>query len=149
MRNNLSARPAARAHEGWEDDERREHGRRRERDGRGEHDGRRERGMLLWIEGPLVQVVYRPAEAPMLLVGGGTGLAPIKSILRHVIENDLPRRMSLYWGVRSERDLYAHEQLEELIRRAPALRYQAVLSEPCAAWAGRRGLVHEAVLQDF
>ena len=108
-----------------------------------------ERGMLLSIEGPLGQFVYRPAEAPMLLVGGGTGLAPLKSILRHVIENDLRRRMTLYWGVRSERDLYAHAELQELARRAPAFRYEAVLSEPSAAWAGRRGWVHEAVLQDF
>jgi CDP-4-dehydro-6-deoxyglucose reductase len=112
------------------------------------HD-RHERGMLLSIEGPLGQFVYRPAAAPMLLIGGGTGLAPLKSILRHVIENDLPRRMTLYWGVRSERDLYAHAELLELVRRAPALRYEAVLSEPSAAWAGRRGWVHEAVLQDF
>ena len=104
---------------------------------------------LLSIEGPLGQFVYRPADAPMLLVGGGTGLAPLKSILRHVIENDLPRHMTLYWGVRSERDLYAHEELEELARRAPAFRYEAVLSEPGAAWVGRRGWVHEAVLQEF
>jgi CDP-4-dehydro-6-deoxyglucose reductase, E3 len=111
--------------------------------------GSRERGMLLSIEGPLGQFVYRPADAPMLLVGGGTGLAPLKSILRHVIEKDLPRQMTLYWGVRSERDLYAHEELLDLARRAPALRYEAVLSEPGAAWKGRRGWVHEAVLKDF
>jgi len=108
-----------------------------------------ERGMLLSIEGPLGQFVYRPSDAPMLLIGGGTGLAPLKSIVRHVIENDLPRRMTLYWGVRSECDLYAHDELEDLVRRAPAFHYQAVLSEPGAAWAGRRGWVHEAVLQDF
>jgi CDP-4-dehydro-6-deoxyglucose reductase len=108
-----------------------------------------ERGRLLSIEGPFGQFMYRPADAPMLLVGGGTGLAPLKSILRHVIENDLPRHMTLYWGVRSERDLYAHAELEELVRRAPAFRYEAVLSEPGAAWAGRRGWVHEAVLHDF
>jgi CDP-4-dehydro-6-deoxyglucose reductase, E3 len=108
-----------------------------------------ERGMLLSIEGPLGQFVYRPTDAPMLLVGGGTGLAPLKSILRHVIENELPRRMTLYWGVRSERDLYAHGELLELVRRAPAFRYEAVLSEPSDAWAGRRGWVHDAVLHDF
>jgi CDP-4-dehydro-6-deoxyglucose reductase len=107
------------------------------------------RSMLLSIEGPLGQFVYRPTDAPMLLVGGGTGLAPLKSILRHVIENDLPRRMTLYWGVRSERDLYAHGELMELVRRAPAFHYEAVLSEPSSAWTGRRGWVHEAVLQDF
>ena len=43
------------------------------------------RSALLSIEGPLGQFVYRPAIAPMLLVGGGTGLAPLLSIVRHVL----------------------------------------------------------------
>jgi CDP-4-dehydro-6-deoxyglucose reductase len=107
---------------------------------------------LLSIEGPLGRFVYKPsagAPAPMLLVGGGTGLAPLKSIFRHVIENDLDREMILYWGVRSERDLYAHEELEELARSAPNFQYRAVLSEPGSGWQGRRGWVHEAVLRDI
>jgi CDP-4-dehydro-6-deoxyglucose reductase len=104
---------------------------------------------LLSVEGPLGRFTYRhESGAPMLLVGGGTGLAPLKSILRHVIENGLNREMTLYWGVRSERDLYAHEQLEELARRARTFRYAAVLSEPGPGWRGRRGWVHEAVLRD-
>ncbi len=104
---------------------------------------------LLSVEGPLGQFVYRHAQAPMLLVGGGTGLAPLKSILRHVIENSLGREIILYWGVRSERDLYAHDELESLARRVPNFQYRAVLSEPSAAWTGRVGWVHEAVLRDL
>jgi CDP-4-dehydro-6-deoxyglucose reductase len=105
---------------------------------------------LLSIEGPLGQFVYRePAGAPMLLVGGGTGLAPLKSILRHVLENNLHRDLTLYWGVRGRRDLYAHDELEGIARRTPNFRYRPVLSEPDADWPGRRGLVHDAVLRDF
>jgi len=114
------------------------------------------RSALLSIEGPLGHFSYRtPArsatgeDAPMLLVGGGTGLAPLKSILRHVIENGLRREINLYWGVRSERDLYAHGALEDMARRAANLRYVPVLSEPSPQWQGRRGWVHEAVLADF
>jgi CDP-4-dehydro-6-deoxyglucose reductase len=110
---------------------------------------------LLSIEGPLGRFVYRgDSNAPMLLVGGGTGFAPLKSILRHVIDNSLPRDMLLYWGVRTEADLYAQPEIEDFIRRANALpgqstlRYQAVLSEGGPAWRGRRGWVHEAVLAD-
>ena len=111
-------------------------------------------GTLLTIEGPLGHFVYRAPtvptsdDPPMLLIGGGTGLAPLKSILRHVIENDLRREMSLYWGVRSERDLYAHDALEDMARRAPNFRYLPVLSEPSSQWQGRRGWVHQAVLED-
>jgi CDP-4-dehydro-6-deoxyglucose reductase, E3 len=109
---------------------------------------------LLTIEGPLGQFVYRPGNAPMLLVGGGTGLAPLLSILRHVVENGIERDMTVYWGVRSERDLYAQAALEELAGRAAAghparLRYVPVLSEPSPEWRGSRGWVHEAVLQDI
>jgi CDP-4-dehydro-6-deoxyglucose reductase len=132
---------------------------------------------LLNIEGPLGQFTYRPGSEPMLLVGGGTGLAPLLSILRHVAENGIERDMTLYWGVRSERDLYASAMLEKLVRdcaaaassgtprggtaastapTAPAptastarLRYVPVLSEPSPAWQGARGWVHEAVLGDI
>jgi len=114
------------------------------------------RGALLNIEGPLGQFRYRPGPAPMLLVGGGTGLAPLLSILRHVAENGIERDMTLYWGVRSERDLYAHDLLEKLAGRsgAPAtrvarFRYVPVLSEPSPAWHGARGWVHEAVLESL
>jgi CDP-4-dehydro-6-deoxyglucose reductase len=110
----------------------------------------RSRSSLLRIEGPLGRFVYRQnAGARMLLVGGGTGLAPLKSIVRHVIDNALGRDMVLYWGVRSERDLYAHAELQDFALRAANFRYVPVLSEPGAAWSGRRGWVHEAVLQDF
>ena len=111
---------------------------------------------LLTVEGPLGQFVFRDGRnaAPMLLVGGGTGLAPLLSIMRHVVENGIERDMSVYWGVRSQRDLYAHTVLEDLVgraaqRRAGCLTYVPVLSEPAPDWRGRRGLVHEAVLEDF
>jgi CDP-4-dehydro-6-deoxyglucose reductase len=110
---------------------------------------------LLTIEGPLGHFVYRPPtrlssgeDAPMLLVGGGTGLAPLMSMLRHVIENGLRREMWLYWGVRSERDLYAHDALEQMARRCADVRYLPVLSEPSPQWKGRRGMVHESILGD-
>ena len=91
----------------------------------------------------------------MLLVGGGTGIAPLLSILRHVIDNGIERDMTIYWGVRSERDLYAHAALEDLAQRYPAdgsparLRCVPVLSEPSSDWRGSRGFVHEAVLKDI
>jgi CDP-4-dehydro-6-deoxyglucose reductase len=108
-------------------------------------------GAVLNIEGPLGHFVYRdPAKGapapPVLLVGGGTGLAPLMSILRHVTETGLARELTLYWGVRAERDLYAHTALENLARRVPGFRYVPVLSEPSAAWAGASGFVHETVL---
>jgi CDP-4-dehydro-6-deoxyglucose reductase len=126
--------------------------------------GRQAQGSLLEVEGPLGHFVYPPAvlgaavdtaagaepgSRPLLLVGGGTGLAPLQSILRHVLEVGDARDLRLYWGARGEHDLYADSQLRELASRAPQLRYVPVLSEPPDAWAGRRGWVHAAVLADL
>ena len=112
----------------------------------------REPRMLLSIEGPFGQFVYRPpasaASAAMLLVGGGTGLAPLLGILRSLEAQGIARRAALYWGVRSERDLYARAVLEAMVQRQPQLRFIPVLSEPSDDWRGLRGWVHDAVLQD-
>jgi CDP-4-dehydro-6-deoxyglucose reductase len=107
---------------------------------------------LLTIEGPLGSFTYHPAESqptPMVLIGGGTGIAPLLSILRHLIENDIPRDMRLFWGVSSEQDLYAQARLETLSRRAATLSYTPVLSEPKSGWTGLTGWVHEAALKDI
>jgi CDP-4-dehydro-6-deoxyglucose reductase len=101
------------------------------------------RSALLSIEGPLGQFFYRDGTAPMLLIGGGTGIAPLLSILRHVVETGLERELRMYWGVRSEGDLYARATLEPLVDYVP------VLSEASPAWTGRRGWVHDAALEDI
>ncbi|HVC01343.1 MAG TPA: 2Fe-2S iron-sulfur cluster-binding protein [Steroidobacteraceae bacterium] len=119
--------------------------------------------ILLTIEGPLGDFRYHPprldaagagrrasggAAAPMLLVAGGTGYAPINAILRHLVDQGSERDLWLYFGVRAERDLYADARIREIAARAPRLRYVPVLCEPSADWRGRRGLVHEAVLAE-
>jgi CDP-4-dehydro-6-deoxyglucose reductase len=110
-------------------------------------------GRLLTIEGPLGHFYYREgsAQVPMLLIGGGTGLAPLLCIVRHLRDSGRERRIVLYWGVRSERDLYAQRELLDWARdtsSAVTLDYRAVLSEPSPAWTGRRGLVHAQVLEE-
>jgi CDP-4-dehydro-6-deoxyglucose reductase len=104
---------------------------------------------LLTIEGPLGQFVYRAGDAPKLLVGGGTGIAPLLSILRWLRAKGTLKDMAVYWGVRSERDLYAQGELQDLATAPAEVRYVPVLSLPSASWPGRRGWVHEAVLEDI
>ena len=59
--------------------------------------------------------------------------------------------MWLYWDVRKQDDLYAIELARQWQREHPQFRFIPVLSEPDPAghWAGRTGLVHEAMLADF
>jgi CDP-4-dehydro-6-deoxyglucose reductase len=106
---------------------------------------------LLRIEGPLGQFWFRQeSPRPALLIGGGTGYAPLRSMLRHLLALGDRRPLHLYWGAQARADLYEDSQVRELCEKHPQLRYTPVLSEPGAAdaWTGRRGWVHAAALED-
>jgi len=110
-------------------------------------------GALLRIEGPVGQFTYRSGDRPLLMVAGGTGFAPLKSMLRHILEaggaTDRQREIHLYWGARQAPDLYEEALvLDWVARHSPRLRFTAVLSEASDSDSHRRGWVHEAVLAD-
>jgi len=108
---------------------------------------------ILRFEGPHGSFYLReePELArPVILLAGGTGFAPIKSIVEHAIHQRLRRPMTLYWGARNRGGLYLPELPLRWAAEHAHLAYVAVLSEPTAAdaWSGRSGLVHRAVLDD-
>jgi CDP-4-dehydro-6-deoxyglucose reductase len=110
-------------------------------------------GSLLRIEGPLGQFWLRN-ESPRhaLMVGGGTGYAPLRAMLRQLIAVGDRRPLTLYWGTSSVEGLYEHEWLTRLERERPGFSYRPVVSASPGAepdWQGRRGLVHEAVLEEI
>jgi CDP-4-dehydro-6-deoxyglucose reductase, E3 len=107
-------------------------------------------GSLLRIEGPIGQFSYRDGTGPALMIAGGTGFAPLKSMLRHVLESGIRRDLRLYWGARHAGDVYEEARVLEWARRYPQLRFTTVLSAATTAEAAHRriGWVHEAVLAD-
>lgn len=111
-------------------------------------------GLLLQIEGPHGRFRYSPVDAgrtlrPLVLVAGGTGFAPVKSILRHVLDGGSRRVLRVYWGARRRAELYDHAWLQATAAAHPTLTYVPVLSDEPAAEGLRSGLVHEAVLADL
>lgn len=106
---------------------------------------------ILRFEGPLGSFYLREdSNKPVVLLAGGTGFAPIKAIIEHAIHNRLKRRMILYRGARRPADLYLDE-LPQGWQREHEVAYVPVLSdvEDGDAWNGRRGLVHQAVMEDL
>lgn len=98
------------------------------------------------VSGPLgVSYLREHHHGPVLLVAGGSGLAPVQSILCTLLGRDYAPPVTLYFGVRSERDLYHERLLEDLAARHPNFRYHVVLSEQKGASGRRYGLVHEAM----
>lgn len=106
---------------------------------------------LLRIEGPLGSFYLRDYERPVLLIGGGTGFAPLKSIYEQFKAQTQTRTVKLYWGVRSKADLYMDYLPRDWMSRSPSFTYIPVLSEPTPEdqWQGRTGWVHQAVLDDI
>ncbi|HEY9198754.1 MAG TPA: CDP-6-deoxy-delta-3,4-glucoseen reductase [Gammaproteobacteria bacterium] len=103
---------------------------------------------MLRIEGPLGSYYLREdSPRPVILMGGGTGFAPLKGILEHAFHVGIGRPLHLFWGVRARQDLYMQELIAGWLAAHPNLRYTPVLSDPIAGdgWEGETGTVVEAV----
>jgi ferredoxin-NAD(P)+ reductase (naphthalene dioxygenase ferredoxin-specific) len=101
------------------------------------------------VEGPFGASYLREAHrGPIIAVAGGSGMAPLKSIIERAIQKELPQHIYFYFGVRSERDLYLHDHFAALAAKHPHLHFTPVLSDGLSNGL-RTGLVHEAVAQDF
>lgn len=109
-------------------------------------------GDLIQFEGPMGAFTLREdSDKPVIFVAGSTGFAPVKSMLEHAFHCGFARRMILYWGVRSSRDLYLGDLARQWAGEHRNFSFVPVLSEPLPEdhWTGRTGLVHEAILTDF
>ncbi len=102
---------------------------------------------ILRFEAPLGAFYLRDdSTRPILMMAGGTGIAPLQAMLEELLRRPLLRPTHLCWGVRGQRDLYLDERLRDWASSHAHFSYTPVLSEPGADWQGARGLVHEAVL---
>ncbi len=107
---------------------------------------------ILRIEAPFGSFFLREdSNKPIIMVAGGTGFAPIKAIIEHMLHHNIERNVTLYWGARTLQDLYMPALPEAWALEYPHIRFIPVLSDalPEDKWQGRTGFVHQAVLDDF
>jgi len=101
------------------------------------------------VEGPFGTSYLRESHrGPIIAIAGGSGMAPIGSIVEHTLQSALPQPIHFYFGVRTEQDLYMHEHFVAQARCHANFHFTPVLSE-AGDTRYRRGLVHEAVAADF
>ena len=108
-------------------------------------------GDVLRVEGPAGSFFLREeSDKPIIFMSGGTGFAPVKSMLEHAFAIGSKRSMVFYWGGRTPADLYLAGLPEAWQREQDNFKFIPVLSEtkPEHGWHGRTGLVTEAILQD-
>lgn len=102
------------------------------------------------VRGPFGATYLRTDHAgPILAIGGGSGLAPMKAIVEEALAHGMTQPIHLYAGVRDEPDLYLTEHFGELEARHPNFRFVPVLSHPSGPTRRRSGMVPEAVAADF
>jgi len=107
-------------------------------------------GDTVRVSGPLGSAyLRRKHEGPVLCVAGGTGLAPILSILRGAVAQGMQNPIHLYFGVRSRRDVYGLDWLMEIERRHPAFKLHVVVTSGGDPREQRCGLVTEVIEQDL
>ena len=83
----------------------------------------------------------------LLFVATGTGIAPIRSMILAQLERRTSQAVTLFWGLRSQRDLYYQEEFQSLAGQHPRFSFVTTLSKPEAGWNGVTGRV-TALIQD-
>lgn len=107
-------------------------------------------GSSVKLNGPLgASYLRRKHEGPMLCIAGGTGLAPMLSVVRGALEGGMANDIHLFFGARAERDVYGLHYLEALAKDFPQFHYHIVLSSAEENSPYQRGLVTDAVFERF
>ena len=87
------------------------------------------------------------SERDMICIAGGSGKAPIRSILYYLKDRGMNRKVKYFFGAKSKRDLYMTEEFEQLQKEFPNFEYIPALSEPLPEdnWTGQTGLITDVV----
>ncbi len=106
---------------------------------------------ILRVEAPLGSFFLRDSQKPAVFLASGTGFAPIKAMVEHMIASGDTRAVRLYWGGRRPADLYMDTLAREWESKLPDFKYVPVVSDARAEdnWQGRTGFVHRAVMEDL
>jgi Na+-transporting NADH:ubiquinone oxidoreductase subunit F len=100
------------------------------------------------LTGPFGDFYLREdSNREIIAIGGGSGMAPMRSIIMHLAEQGMPRKVTLFFGARTLRDLFYGDEFRALERKFPGFRYVPALSEPRSQdnWTGETGFITQTV----
>ena len=102
--------------------------------------------------GPFGDFHIKPTGKEMVYLGGGAGMAPLRSHLAHLFETEKTgRRVSFWYGARSLRESFYQDYFENLARQFPNFSFHLALSEPQPEdnWQSYTGFIHEVLLENY
>jgi Na+-transporting NADH:ubiquinone oxidoreductase subunit F len=109
-------------------------------------------GDKVWISGPFGEFFAKDTKREMLYIGGGAGMAPLRSHLFdlfHTKKTD--RKVSFWYGARSSREMFYEPEFREIEKQFPNFQFNVALSEPQPEdnWSGYKGFIHTVVLEQY
>jgi CDP-4-dehydro-6-deoxyglucose reductase, E3 len=106
-------------------------------------------GDRLTVDGPYGDLDWRDGGGPIVLLGTGTGLAPLKALIEYGIASSTRRPMRLYWGADTIEELYLAPALHSWAAECRNFEFVPVLASPHLGWHGRTGYVQDAAVSDL
>jgi Na+-transporting NADH:ubiquinone oxidoreductase subunit F len=104
------------------------------------------------VSGPYGDFFVKDTDAEMVYVGGGAGMAPLRShVLDLFLKQNSDRRVSYWYGGRSARELFYQEDFEKLAEKYPNFTFHLALSMPAEEdnWQGLTGFVHQVLYDEY
>lgn len=104
-------------------------------------------GDEITFAGPFGEFYLREGAEELIFIAGGSGLAPIRSLILDILQRDPSKKMQFFFGAVRKRDLYYVDFFRELAKKHPNFRYIPALSgaTPEDAWDGEEGLITDVV----
>ena len=109
-------------------------------------------GDKVTISGPYGESFIKETESEMLYVGGGAGMAPLRSHIFELFKNlKTGRKVSYWYGGRSLRELFYIDEFRALEKEFPNFQFNLALSEPLPEdnWTGYTGFIHQVVIDNY
>ena len=104
------------------------------------------------ISGPYGEFFIKDTEREMVYIGGGAGMAPMRSHLFHLFQTlKTGRKVSFWYGARSVREMFYDEHFKEIENKFPNFSYNVALSEPMEEdnWSGHTGFIHQVLHDEY
>jgi len=109
-------------------------------------------GDRVTISGPYGEFFIKNTEREMIYIGGGAGMAPMRSHLFHLFHTlRTGRKVSYWYGARSLREMFYDSQFQKIKEQFPNFSYNVALSDPVEEdnWNGHTGFIHQVLLDNY
>ncbi|MCU6682382.1 NADH:ubiquinone reductase (Na(+)-transporting) subunit F [Leclercia sp. H6W5] len=109
-------------------------------------------GDKVTISGPFGEFFAKETDAEMVFIGGGAGMAPMRShIFDQLKRLGSKRKISFWYGARSLREMFYQEEFEQLARDNPNFSFHIALSDPLPEdnWTGYTGFIHNVLYENY